>query len=62
MIQLWNSVNSPSLLNFSKLVKGYKDRGGLEIPVPSFSFFFDMYKKRISWLFVGILLSNKAQL
>ena len=46
MIQLWNSVNSP-LFNLNKLDKG-QDRGSLGVPVPSFSFFFDMYKQLIS--------------
>lgn len=46
MIQLWNSVNSP-LFNFNKLDKG-QDRGSLGVPVPSLSFFFDMYKQLIS--------------
>lgn len=63
MVQLWNSVNSPSLLNFNKLVKEDTDRGSLRISVLSFSFFFDIYIKSIfPRLPVGILSSSKAQL
>lgn len=48
MVQLWNSVNSPSLLNFNKLVKEDTDRGSLRVSVLFFSFFFDIYKEHTS--------------
>lgn len=61
MVQLWNSVNSPSVLSFNKLVKEDTDRGSLRISV--LSLYSLIYIKSIfPRLSVGILPSSKAQL
>lgn len=58
MIQFWNSVNSPSILNFNKLVKEDKVKAALRhlFPLSLSSLMF--IKSIYPGMFVGISLSN----